>query len=435
MSHDPNLVSHLLSLSQRCTSMRELKTIHGRLLRLNLHLNTLILAKLLRFAAVSPSGDLHYAHTLFSHTPHPDTFFYNTLIRGYAKTASTSQPISLFTHMRRSSTPPDEFTFNFLLNACSRMLKLGEEIHGQVFKLGFSRNTHVQNALIHLYAANRFPEIARKVFDEMPQRDVVSWSSLVVAHVKARDLDSAKKVFDEMPERDVVAWTALITGFDRVGHFAEALVLFWKMQEAGVQPDEVTILGVVSACANLQDLEAGMSVHCYIEERGFSWMVALCNALIDMYSKCGCLEKAWGVFERMPRRSLVSWNSVILACALHGAGEEALRLFQEMTKEAGVRPDGATFLAAMSACAHEGWVVKGWSLLESMEREHGIAATIEHYGCMAGMLAHAGQLEAAYDLIMSMPVPSNEEVWRVLLSACKIHGNAAMRERIVNRLL
>lgn len=372
----------------------------------------------------------------------PNTFFYNTLIRGHAKNNLTvPRSISLFKLMRLNSLPPDEFTFTFLLKARAQMPITaespfqGEEIHGQALKFGFCGLIYVQNALIHLYAARGVSENARRVFDEMQAPDVVSWSGLVVAHVKARELDNARWVFDQMPERDVVSWTAVISGFARAGHSAEAIELFWGMQAAGVQPDEVTMVGVISACTILRDLEAGMSVHRYIKENGFVWMISLCNALINMYAKCGCMEKAWEVFNEMPRKSLITWNSMISACAMHGTAEEALGLFREMTQVTGVRPDGVTFLAAMSACAHKGLVEEGRRLFGSMGREYRIEAGVEHYGCMVDMLGRAGRLKEAYELIMQMPVPSNDMVWGALLGACSIHGDVDMSERVVWKLL
>ncbi|XP_058096368.1 pentatricopeptide repeat-containing protein At5g56310-like [Magnolia sinica] len=430
----------LISLSQSCTSMRQLKRIHARLIRNNLNLNNLILAKMLRFTAVSPSGDLHYARLLFHHmlqTHQRNTFFYNTIIRGHAKSHTPSQSITFFKEMRRNSVAPDEFTFTFLLKAAASpqmMPFCGEEIHAQVLKFGYPSHTFVQNTLIHLYAAKGAPDASCQVFDETPTPDVVSWSGLVVAHVKARQLDKARHLFEDMPEKDVVSWTAMLSGYAQAGRPRQALELFQEMQAEGVSPDEVTMVGLISACTSLGDLEAGLRMHSYVEESGFGWMVSLCNALIDMYSKCGCLEKARGVFEKMERKSLITWNSMITACAIHGTVEEAIGLFERM-EEAGSRPDSVTFLAVISACAHKGWVKEGHRLFESMRRDYGIEAGIEHYGCMVDMLGRAGELEEAYCLIMEMPIQSNDAVWGALLGACRIHGDVDMGERVIKKLL
>lgn len=159
----------------------------------------------------------------------------------------------------------DEFTLNFLLKARSRM-KINiplDEIHGTVLKFGFCSHLFVCNALIHLYAARGISGEARRVFAEMVVVDVISWSGLVVAHVRAGELENARCVFDDMPERDVVTWTAMISGYSQAKCSREALDLFWEMIDARVVPDEVTMLSVVSTCANLGDLETGIATHQY----------------------------------------------------------------------------------------------------------------------------------------------------------------------------
>ncbi|KAF8390166.1 hypothetical protein HHK36_024688 [Tetracentron sinense] len=433
-----SLATTLVSIAESCTTMRDLKQIHARAIRAGLHLHSVVLAKMLRFAAVSPSGDLQYARRLFSHMYQPNTFFYNTLIRGYSKSHSPSQSVPLFNQMRRNSVAPDGFTFTFLLKARSRMnfslFMASDEIHGQVLKFGFCSHLFVQNALIHLYATRGVPGSARRVFDETLDPDVVSWSGLVVAYLKARLLDDARLVFERMPERDVVSWTAMISGYSQAKRSMEALELFMEMRDEGVRPDEVTMVCVISACTSLGDLEAGLGIHHYIDENGFGWMVSLCNALIDMYAKCGCMDGAWRVFNSMERKSLITWNSMISACASHGNAEAAVSLFQRMVNS-GVRPDGITFLALLTAYTHKGWVDKGCKLFENMQIDYGIEAGVEHYGCMVDMLGRAGRMEEAYNLIMNMPIPSNDMVWGALLGACRIYGDVDMGERVVKKLL
>ncbi|XP_043809904.1 pentatricopeptide repeat-containing protein At1g06143-like [Manihot esculenta] len=155
----------------------------------------------------------------------------------------------------------------------------------------------------------------------------MSYHGLVLAHLRAAELELARQVFDNMPEKDVVSWTAMVSGYSHAKRSREALELFWKMRDVGVRPDEVTIVSVISACTNLGDLETGINVHSYIDENGFGWMVSLCNALIDMYAKCGCISRAWQVFNNMSRKSLITWNSMIVACANHGYVEDACGLF------------------------------------------------------------------------------------------------------------
>ncbi|KAI4346621.1 hypothetical protein L6164_007503 [Bauhinia variegata] len=435
-----NLAATLAWMAEACLSMRDLKCIHGHAIRAYLNQHPVVLGKIFRFAAVSPFGDLSYAHRLFSQMHKKTTFFYNTLIRGYSKSSSPSRSIHLFNQMRQNCVSADEFTFTFLLKSRSRMkldfplILASDEIHGAVWKFGFRSHLFVQNALIHLYAVRGMPGSARRVFQDTEDADVVSWSGLVVAYVRANDLEAARQVFDVMPERDVVSWTAMVSGYSKAQHSREALELFWEMRYAGVNPDEVTMVSVISACTKLGDVETGARIHQYIDENGFGWMVSLCNALIDMYSKCGCMELAWQVFNNSRRKSIITWNTMIMACANHGHAEDAFKLFELMTRS-GFMPDEVTFLALLVAYTHKGMIDEGIRLFQSMKINYEIEAGIEHYGCMVDMLGRAGRLEEAYNLLTNMPIPSNDVVWGALLAACRTYGDVDMGERVINKLL
>ncbi|KAK7394466.1 hypothetical protein VNO78_14994 [Psophocarpus tetragonolobus] len=434
------VASTLAHMGERCTCMRDLKLLHAHAFRTHLHDHAVVLGKLFRFTAVSPLGDLRYAHRMFDQMPHPTTFFYNTLIRAHAHSTTPSLSSLFFNLMRRNDVFPDQFSYTFLLKSRSRTSPLthNNDIHAAVFKFGFCRHLHVQNGLIHLYAYRGMTLLARRVFEDILQLDlevdVVSWSGLLVAHVKAGELDIARKVFDEMPQRDVVSWTAMLSGYSQARQPREALEFFWDMRSAGVWPDEVTMVSVVSACASLGDLETGRMVHRFVEENGFGWMVALCNALIDMYGKCGCLEEAWAVFHGMTWKSLITWNTMMTVCANHGHANEAFNLFEWMVFS-GVAPDSVTLLALLVVYAHKGLVDEGIRLFERMQRDYGVEPRIEHYGAVVDMLGRAGRLQEAYDLLINIPIPCNDVVWGALLGACRIHGDVDMGEKIIKKLL
>jgi len=434
------VASTIVDMAQRCTCMRDLKLLHAHAFRTHLHDHVVVLGKLFRFAAVSPLGDLRYAHQMFDIMPRRTTFFYNTLIRAHSHSTSPSLSSLFFNVMRQNDVAPDQFSFTFLLKSRSRTTPLTHhnDIHGAVLKFGFCSHLHVQNGLIHFYAHRGMTLLARRVFEDVLhlglEVDVVSWSGLLVAHVKAGELDVARRVFDEMPHRDVVTWTAMLSGYSRADRPRDALELFREMRHAGVWPDEVTMVSVISACATLGDVETGRMVHHFVVENGFGWMVALCNALIDMYGKCGCLEEAWYVFRGMTRRSLITWNSMMTVCANHGNADDAFRLFEWMVSS-GVVPDSVTLLALLVAFAHKGLVDDGIRLFERMERDYGVEPRIEHYGAVVDMLGRAGRLQEAYDLLTNMSIPCNDVVWGALLGACRIHGDVEMGEKIIKKLL
>ncbi|ERM94567.1 hypothetical protein AMTR_s00010p00267800 [Amborella trichopoda] len=436
------LEASIVSLvSTRCTSMCHLKQIHAFVFRRPVLLRSnLVLAKMLRFAAVSPSGNLSHARLMFEFIGQaPNLFFWNTIIRGYAKSTTPQETIMLFRLMRRRSVAPDGFTFNFLIKACSRRATVsaveGEVIHAQALTQGFHLHLFVQNPLIHFYSVSGYLDCARQVFNEVTRRDVVSWSSLVVGYVRNRDLDSAKELFLEMPERDVVSWTALIAGYAQNKQPKEALELFQQMQVAGVKPDEVTLISVISACAQLGDLELGSSIHSYINEKGFWWMISLCNALIDMYAKCGCIHSAKQVFDVMPRRSLLTWNSTINALAIHGCGEEALQLFSKMEGKSGMRPDGVTYLAVLSACAHMGWVEEGQKEIHAQIITNGFShkkfllAKLVSF-CSTSSSGNLAYAYRAFNMIHQPTLP----IWNHIIRGFALIGNIGMSLSLFDRM-
>jgi pentatricopeptide repeat protein len=206
------------------------------------------------------------------------------------------------------------------------------------------------------------------------------------------------------------------------------------MQQEGVQPNCVTFVTVLNACASVIVLEEGRCVHHQIIQSALESDVFVGNSLLDMYGKCVSIEDAWKVFHKMPSRDVVTWNAMLGGCAMHGHGREALRHFEQMCDE-GVQPDDITFVCVLSACSHAGLVDEGMCLYASMIRDYMIPAKLEHYTCMVDLLGRAGHLQEAENMIMAMPCKPQAAAWMALLGACRIHGNVGMAERVAKRIL
>lgn len=301
---------------------------------------------------------------------------------------------------------PNKFTYPFVLKACAGLgdLNLGKSVHGSVVKFGFDDDVHVQNTMVHMYCCC------------------------------GGGIDFARKVFEGMPKLDSVSWSAMIGGYVRLGWSTEAVGLFRQMQAAGVRPDEITMVLVLSACTDLGALELGKWVESYIDKEKVRKSVELCNALIDMFAKCGDVYKALKLFRNMSERTIVSWTSVIVGLAMHGRGPEAISLFEEMTG-AGVAPDDVAFIGLLSACSHSGLVVKGRKYFDLMTKEFKIVPRIEHYGCMVDMLCRAGHVKEALEFVQNMPIEPNPIVLRTLISACRAHGELKIGESITEQLI
>lgn len=280
-----------------------------------------------------------------------------------------------------------------------------------------------------MYVKCGFLHSARKVFDEMTQRDAVSWTELIVAYARGGDMDSARDLFDGLPFKDMVAWTAMVTGYAQNAMPERALEFFRRLREAGVETDEVTLVGVISASAQLGASANAKWIRDIAESSGFgpSSSVLVGSALIDMYSKCGNVEEAYDVFKGMKERNVFSYSSMIVGFAIHGCARAAIKLFYDML-ETGIKPNHVTFVGVLTACSHAGMVDQGQHLFGTMKECYGVAPAADHYACMADLLGRAGHLEKALRLVETMPMEPNGVVWGALLGASHIHGNPDVAE-------
>lgn len=342
--------------------------------------------------------------------------------------------------MEAAQAMPDGFTYSFVISGCARggLVREGEQMHGKVISNGFCSNVFVQTNLINLYAAGGVGSACRRVFDEMSERNVATWNSLIAGYVRNKEIDRARGVFDEMPERNVISWTTMVAGCAQNGRCKQALVLFREMKRANVELDQVALVAALSACAELGDLKLGRWIHsCVFHFRNQAVLVSLNNALIHMYASCGVVEEAYKVFLEMPRRTCITWTSMITAFAKQGRGEEALRVFHWMqcAPASEARPDEITFIGVLCACCHAGLVDKGRNFFQCMNQVWGIEPRIEHYGCIVDLLSRAGFLDEAYGLVQTMPIKPNDAIWGAILGGCRIHKNVELASRVAKNLV
>ncbi|BAS95916.1 pentatricopeptide repeat-containing protein At5g08510 isoform X2 [Oryza sativa Japonica Group] len=313
--------------------MEEAKQLHARALRRGVRLLQPLLLRVLaagdhRYAArllesypAPPSAPLHnrLLHALASlHRPHPLLLpFFSRLHRLRLLT-----PLS-FTLLFSSSSSSASSSTPFFLCSHSLLIKLGHFASSDPF---------LSSALVSFYAKSKLLVEARKVFDELTCRDTAVYNALLSAYAKGGLVDSAEKLFEEMPDRNVVSWTAMVSGYAQNGRHEEAVETFLEMWErAGVQPNELTVSSVLPACAAVGAMELGRKVEEYARGKGLLRNVYVANALLEMYSKCGSIRQAWQVFQGIGRQQdLCSWNSMIMAFAVHGLWREALALFYKL---------------------------------------------------------------------------------------------------------
>ncbi|GLT77263.1 hypothetical protein SLA2020_488650 [Shorea laevis] len=398
-------MANVESLLQRCTTFSHIKQLQAHLITTGKFHFCPSRSKLLDHCAISPAGSLPFAAAVFRQIPNPSTNDFNAIIRGFAQSPEPSAAIAWYRTMRCGSQRVDALTCSFTLKACARGLAASEsmQIHSDVIRFGFMADALLGTTLLDVYA-------------------------------KVGDIGSARKVFDEMVQRDIASWNALILGLAQGDQAGEAIALFKKMETEGLRPNEITVLGALSACSHLGAIKDGERIHRYIRTQKLDLNVQVCNAVIDMYAKCGFVDKAYEVFNGIIcKQNVVTWNTMIMAFAMHGDGYKALELFEEMDR-AEVRPDAVSYLSLLCACNHAGLVEDGMRLFNSMER-HGVRPNVKHYGTLVDLLGRAGQVRKAYNIINSMPVEPDLVLWQSLLGACQIYKDVEMAEIVSRRLV
>ncbi|XP_050367098.1 pentatricopeptide repeat-containing protein At5g48910 [Argentina anserina] len=434
-----------------CKTLKELQQVHAHFIKTRQIHDPLAAAEVLRSYALSNHRNIEHARALFNQMKTPNCFSWNTIFRALAESSVPEHPLEallLFSRMVCDGlVAPNKFTFPSVLKACSRLgnAQVGKSIHGMVVKFGLECDEFVVSSLVRMYLMCGVMEDAHLLFsrsvggcgdssEKKQEGNVVLWNLIVDGHVRVGEFSAARELFDRMPQRSVVSWNAMISAYAQNGFFREAVDMFRDMQIGDVLPNYVTLISVLPAIARLGALDLGEWVHLFAGKHKIGIDDVLGSALVDMYSKCGSIEKALLVFEQLPKKNVITWNAAISGLAIHGRGKDALHYFLKMGR-AGVVPSDVTYIGLLSACSHGGMVEQGRSLFNHMINVAGLEPRIEHYGCMVDLLGRAGLLEEAEELILNMPIPPDDVIWKSLLGACKIQGNIEMDQRVAKILM
>ncbi|CAL9023221.1 unnamed protein product [Prunus brigantina] len=450
-------------------------------------------------------GDIVSARKVFDKLSQRGIHAWNAMIIAYSRQYCPSEVVSLYHQMILDRVRPDSSTFTVALKACASTLdlKTGEEIWSKAVNCGYEYDVFVGSSVLNLYAKCGKMDEAVVVFNKMPRRDLVCWTTMVTGFVqsgrpmeavdmykrmqndgmefdgvvlmglvqacaslgdlrlglsvhgflirsglpmdimvqtslvhmyaKNGNLELASCVFNKMPYKNAISWGALISGFAQNGFAGHALEMLVEMQGSGFELDSVSLVSALLACSQVGFLKLGKSTHAYILKR-LDFDEVLGTAVIDMYSKCGSLSYARALFDQIVSRDLISWNAMIASYGIHGHGEEALALFLQMT-ETNIKPDDATFASLLSAFSHSGLVGEGQYWFDIMVHKYKIPPGEKHFACMVDLLARAGRVEEAYELIDSMNTEPGIAVWVALLAGCHNHRKLSIGEVAAKKVL
>ncbi|KAM7252857.1 hypothetical protein ACFE04_025475 [Oxalis oulophora] len=463
---------NIIGVLQNCKTIKQLRQTHLQILIHGLHNSNIVIPKLITVS--SQLHSLNYATKIFENSITPNVITHNNMIKCFIGNTHKAA-LRVYIQMKALMLIPNTFTFTFIFRCFSLFdaLREGMMIHCEMVKMGFGCNVFVQNSLLEFYSKcgrlcksgnmelacsvfermtnrneitwnsmisgylkNGRVEDARAIFDQMPEKTVVSWTSLISGYTMIGDLKSAGDIFNQMPVKNVISWNAMISAYIYSRKFDQALSVFNQMLIDGkCRPDQSTLITVVSACSHLGSIEHGKWIDSYIKKNSLDLSVPLSNALIDMFAKCGDVENAKEVFNKMGKKCVISWTTLIWGLAANGHCREALNIFDSMCSEK-VKPDDVVFIAVLTACSHGGMVNEGQRVFDQMVRDFDIKPRIEHYGCMVDLLGRAGKLEEAMRFIeKEMHLKPNAVIWATMLGSCKIHGNGELLDMVTKKIL
>ncbi|XP_059460468.1 putative pentatricopeptide repeat-containing protein At3g15130 [Corylus avellana] len=355
----------------------------------------------------SRCGRISEAAQMFDSMPVRNLITWNAMIAGYALERNGDRALLLFQKMQEQGEIPDEFTYTSTLKACSSLgaMQEGAQIHASLITRGFpfSVQTTIAGALVDLY-------------------------------VKCRDLIKARRVFDQIEEKNVISWSALILGYAQEGDLLEAMDLFRHLRQNKHQVDGFVLSSLMGVFADFALVEQGKQIHAYTIKVPSGLDMSVANSMVDMYLKCGLTDEAEQLFGEIPVRNVVSWTVMITGYGKHGLGKKAMHLFNKMQSD-DIEPDGVTYLAMLSACSHSGLIEESHEYFSRLCSDPRVKPRVEHYACMVDLLGRAGRLKEARNLIESMPLKPNVGIWQTLISACRVHGDLEMGREVGEILL
>lgn len=498
----------LLKACANLSSIPHGTMLHGHVLKLGFQGDTFVQTALVDM--YSKCSNITSARQVFDEMPQRSVVSWNAMVSAYSRGSWMDKALSLLKEMLVFGFEPSPSTFVSILSGYSNLdssgfLLQGMSVHCCLIKLGLvCFEVSLANSLMGMYAQFRQMDEARKVFDLMDEKSIISWTTIIGGYVKVGDnaeafklfnqmqhqsisidfvmfltlisgcvevgqpllassvhslvikcgvceddsiehllihmyakcgnLTSARRNFDLTAGKNILSWTSMIAGYAHSGHPAEALDLFRRMVRTDIRPDGATLATVLSACADLGSLSKGQEIEEYIYLYGLDLDQQVQTSLLHMYSKCGSIQKAREVFDRVTDKDITIWTSMINCYAIHGMGNEAISLFHKMTVEEGIVPDAIVYTSILLACSHSGLVEDGLKFFKSMHKDFGIAPTVKHYTCLADLLGRVGQLDLAVDAIQGMPLDVQAQAWSCLLSACRIHGNVELGELAAAKL-
>ncbi|KNA19309.1 hypothetical protein SOVF_062910 [Spinacia oleracea] len=401
---NPYTLGSLLTGCGKLGALHQGKWLHGYMFKAGINLNSFLATALLDMYV--KCGSVKDARSVFDEFCTTDDLIpWTAMIVGHTQCGQPNEALKLFADKRQANVLPNSMTIANVLSACSQIrdLSMGMSVHCLATVHGLE-DADVKHALIDMYA-------------------------------KCNLMKDSWYMFNTIYDKNVIAWNSIISGYAQNGYALEALKLFHQMTLESVSPDAVTLVSVISACASISAVKVGSSLHAVILREGLSSVnTYVGTALLNFYAKCGDVRCARKVFDEMGVKNEVTWSSMIRGYGMHGDGEESVALFNNMLKD-NVELNEVHVTVLLSACSHTGNVGEGWKYFSSICREHNFEPSMKHYACMVDILARAGKLEEAVDIMEKMPIQPDISVLGAFVHGCSLHSQFELGEAAARRML
>ncbi|KAJ4876395.1 Pentatricopeptide repeat-containing protein [Raphanus sativus] len=353
----------------------------------DMHLRTALMTMYLK------CGEEEASFRVLGMIPEKDVVCWTVMISGLVRLGKAEKAMNVFGEMLHSGTGLSSEAIASVVAACAQLgsLDLGASVHGYALRQGYKLDTLALNSLITMYA-------------------------------KCDRLDKSLALFEQMNERDLVSWNAIISGHAQNGDLGNALFLFKEMKfKTAHRVDSLTAVSLLQACSSAGALRVGRLIHCVVIRSFIRTCTLVDTALLDMYLKCGCLEVAKRCFDSISRKDCVSWGALIAGYGFHGKGETALEVYSEFLRS-GMEPNHLIFLAVLSSCSHNGMVQHGLEIFSSMVRDFGVEPNHEHLACVVDLLCRAKRVEEAFKFYKDKFTKPSIDVLGIILDACRANG-------------
>ncbi|MCO5593966.1 hypothetical protein L7F22_047985 [Adiantum nelumboides] len=363
-----------LSILKACGSVQALcqgRILHSMIVKSMLENDVLLGSSLVDMYA--KCGSLQEAQKGFDRLLKRTVVSWSAIIIGYAEQGHGDLALELFEKMKAATISPDKVTFTCVLKACIGLetIEQGREIHEDIKKAGL-------------------------------QKDVVVGTALIDMYNKSGKVEEARSVFDAMPTRNILTWGAMLSGYAQQGFGFLALELFEAMQKEHIKPNKVTFLCLLRACNDVGALLHGRWIHAEIIRLSLDADIAVRNAVMNMYARCGSLEESHRLFYLLQAPDVVSWASLLTGYAKHGVYDAAEQHIEVMEHQ-GLKPNIPAISSLLSACSHAGVIAEGCQFFNNLTKDFGLLPSFEHYSCMIDLFGRGGRFSEAEDLFKTMP--------------------------------